>query len=64
MTYDEMLEIGEAVFDEYLPKTSARLRRSVLDTLFSELEDRGALEIEDTLVISDTEDSFTDEDEA
>lgn len=47
MTYAEMMEIGEVAFDEYLPKVSAKVRKVFLDALFTELEDGGALDIED-----------------
>lgn len=55
MTYDEAIEVGDVVFDEYLPKVSAKQRKVFLDALFSELEERGSLEIEDEVVPYDTD---------
>jgi hypothetical protein len=56
MTYDEMVEIADAVFDEYLPKANGKIRKAFCDALFSELEDRGSLEIEDQIPEGEYED--------
>lgn len=61
MTYDELTEVGDAVFDEYLPKVSAKTRKEFLDALFTELEDQGALDVDDEIVMSDDEDMPSDE---
>lgn len=57
MTYNELLEIGEVAFDEYLPKVSAKARRAFLDALFTELEDVAVLEIEDEITPDTTTES-------
>lgn len=62
MTYDELVEIGEVVFDEYLPKVSGKQRKVFMDALFTELEDRGALDIEDEVVPAEDND-LPDEDD-
>lgn len=61
MTYAELLEIGEVAFDEYLPKVSAKARKVFLDALFTELEDVGALEVEDQIGNEDDADPGDDE---
>ena len=50
MTYDEVVEVAEFAFDEYLPKAGpATARKAFVDALLSELEERGALNLEDEL---------------
>ena len=62
MTYEELTEVGDAVFEEYLPKVSQKTRKEFLDALFTELEDQGALDVDDEIVLSDDEDLPDDED--
>lgn len=60
MTYEELTEIGNAVFDEYLPKVSGKLRKVFLDALFTELEEHCVIDIEDKILpVDDSE--VTDE---
>jgi len=57
MTYNEIVEVSDIVFDEYLPKVSAKLRKVFMDALLSELEERGGIELEDDGdFVSDDED--------
>jgi hypothetical protein len=42
-----MIEVGDAVFDEYLPKVSSALRQQFLNALLTELEEQGALTVEE-----------------
>lgn len=63
MTYDEMVDIANVVFDEYLPKTNGKTRKAFCDALFSELEEQGTLEIEDDIPEDNGDDEdFTDDD--
>lgn len=61
MTYEELTEVGDAVFDEYLPKVSAKLRKEFLDALFTELETQGALDCDDEIAVGEDEDMPDDE---
>jgi hypothetical protein len=56
VTYDELTEVGNTVFEEYLPKTGAKARKVFLDALFTELEDLGALEVDDDIPTGDGDD--------
>jgi hypothetical protein len=47
MTYNELLEVADVAFDEYLPKMNGKTRRAFLDALFTELEDLGVLTVDD-----------------
>lgn len=47
MTYEDAMDIGDEVFSEYLPKVSDRTRRTFLVALFAELEDSGALDLDE-----------------
>jgi hypothetical protein len=47
MTYEEYLELGDVLFDEFLAKVPAATRRDFMDSLASELESAGVLELED-----------------
>lgn len=44
MTFEEAIDIGDQIFDEYLPKTSNTTRRKILVALFAELEDAGVMD--------------------
>lgn len=46
MTYEEAFEIGQSVFEEYMPKTRGRSRSVFLEEFLSELENAGALSLE------------------
>ena len=61
MTYEELTEVGDTVFEEYLPKVSGKLRKEFLDALFTELEEQGALDVDDEIVQSEDEDLPDDE---
>lgn len=58
MTYEEIAELADAVFDEYIPKTSPKVRRAFLDALVSELERQEAIDVEPP----ETDDFFEDDD--
>lgn len=62
MTYEELTEVGDTVFEEYLPKVSAKTRKEFLDALFTELEEQGALDVDDEIVLSEDEDLPDEED--
>lgn len=62
MTYEELTEAGDAVFEEYLPKVSQKTRKEFLDALFTELEEQGALDVDDEIVLSEDEDLPDEED--
>jgi hypothetical protein len=47
MTRNEALELGNDVFEEYLPKVKKKDRVNLLAMLFEELEVGGALDLED-----------------
>lgn len=46
MTYNEIVEIGEAVFEEYAPKINSRNRRAIIDSFINELESSEVLAID------------------
>jgi hypothetical protein len=48
MTYNALMELGETLFDEYLPKVKRADRKQFLEELFGELSSCDALTIEDT----------------
>ena len=62
MTYEDAIEIADAVFDEYLPKVGPRARKRFLDALFGEFTHIGVMEIESE-VTPDDSDVFEDEDD-
>lgn len=61
MTYDEITEVGNEFFDEYMPKTGAKTRKAFLDAFLTELEDNGALNIDDEIAPGD-DDEVPDDD--
>ena len=48
MTYEEAIDVGNALFDEYFPNAKGKTRTTFLNSLFDELTEMGALELEDT----------------
>ena len=61
MTYEEIVEIADSVFDEYMPKATAKTRTAFVNSFLAELEDRNAIEIVDSL--PDEEDVQESEDD-
>jgi hypothetical protein len=48
MDRETFFDIGNEVFDEYLPKTKKGDREEFLASLLSELADRGIVDVEET----------------
>ncbi len=47
MTYEDAMDIGGQIFDEYLPKSTGRTRQNILVALFAELREAGVLDLDD-----------------
>lgn len=61
MTYEDTLEIADAVFDEYLPKVGPRSRKQFLDALFAELTHVGVMDMETGPEAADEDESYDDD---
>lgn len=59
MTYEEIVEICDAVFEEYLPEVKKKARRTFIDELLTELEFNEVLTVTPEAAL-DTDQDFLD----